>query len=82
MRFSSTTVTRFFTASSSLGAFDRGAQVFEREGLTIRIFDQNEDDAVKNLVTVVLEKRMVQAVYRPASFVKGTFATAIAAVAA
>lgn len=62
-----------------VGAFDRGAQVFEREGLTIRIFDQNEDDAVKNLVTVVLEERLMQAVYRPASFVKGTFAAAITA---
>lgn len=62
-----------------VGAFDRGAQVFEREGLTIRIFDQNEDDAIKNLVTVVLEERLVNAVYRPPSFVKGTFATAIAA---
>lgn len=65
-----------------VGAFDRGAQVFEREGLTIRIFDQNEDDAVKNLLTVVLEERLMQAVYRPASFVKGTFSTAIAAVVA
>lgn len=65
-----------------VGAFDRGAQVFEREGLTIRIFDQNEDDAIKNLVTVVLEERLVNAVYRPASFVKGTFSTAIAAAAA
>lgn len=65
-----------------VGAFDRGAQVFEREGLTIRIFDQNEDDAIKNLVTVVLEERLVQAVYRPASFVKGTFAAAITAAAA
>ncbi|TGE05564.1 phage major capsid protein [Hymenobacter fodinae] len=62
-----------------VGAFDRGAQVYEREGLTIRIFDQNEDDAIKNLVTVVLEERLMQAVYRPASFVKGTFDTAIAA---
>jgi HK97 family phage major capsid protein len=63
-----------------VGAFDRGAQVFEREGLTIRIFDQNEDDAIKNLLTVVLEERLMQAVYRPNSFVKGNFDTAIAAI--
>jgi HK97 family phage major capsid protein len=64
-----------------VGAFDMGAQVFEREGLTIRMFDQNEDDAIKNLVTVVLEERLLQAVYRPASFVKGTFSTAITGLA-
>jgi len=64
-----------------VGAFDRGAQVYQREGLTIRIFDQNEDDAIKNLLTVVLEERLMQAVYRPASFVKGSFATAIASIA-
>ncbi|UOR05860.1 phage major capsid protein [Hymenobacter aerilatus] len=59
-----------------VGAFDKGAQYFTREGLTIRVYDQNEDDAIKNMVTVVVEERGVQAVYRPEAFVKGTFAAA------
>jgi HK97 family phage major capsid protein len=63
-----------------VGAFDRGAQCLQREGLTIRMFDQNEDDAVKNMVTVVIEERLINLVYRPASFVKGDFETAIDAV--
>ena len=62
------------------GAFDMGAQVFEREGLTIRFYDQNEDDAVTNKMTCVIEERLVQAVYRPESFVKGTYTAAIAAL--
>lgn len=71
------------TAGSFLaGAFDLGAQVFEREGLTMRFFDQNEDDAITNKVTCVIEERLVQAVYRPEAFVKGTYAAAIAALSA
>ena len=71
------------TAGSFLaGAFDLGAQVFEREGLTMRFFDQNEDDAITNKVTCVIEERLVQAVYRPEAFVKGTYVAGIAALSA
>lgn len=60
-----------------VGSFDKGAQLFDREGVTIRLYDQSEDDALHNLILVVLECRLVQAVYRPELFVKGTFADAI-----
>ena len=63
-----------------VGAFDLGVQYFTREGLNIRVYDQNEDDAIKNMVTVVIEERGVQAVYRPEAFVKGTFADAITGI--
>jgi HK97 family phage major capsid protein len=63
-----------------IGAFDRGAKLYTREGLTIRVYDQNEDDALKNMVLVVMEGRWVQLVNRPESFVKGSFTTAIAAL--
>ncbi|MBX0290117.1 phage major capsid protein [Hymenobacter sp. HSC-4F20] len=63
-----------------VGAFDRAAQLYTRDGLSIRVYDQNEDDALHNMVLVVLESRHVQLVKRPESFIKGSFATAIPAI--
>ncbi|MDO7847460.1 phage major capsid protein [Hymenobacter sp. M29] len=63
-----------------VGAFDRGAKLYTRDGLTMRVYDQNEDDALKNMVLVVLESRHVQLVNRPEAFIKGSFATAITAL--
>ena len=63
-----------------VGDFAQGAQVFFREGISIRVYDQNEDDAIKNLCTVVIEERLALCVYRPEVFVTGTFAAAITAI--
>jgi len=63
-----------------VGAFNRGAKLYTRDGLTMRVYDQNEDDALKNMVLVVLESRHVQLVNRPEAFIKGSFATAITAL--
>ena len=63
-----------------VGDFTMGVQVFFREGISIRVYDQNEDDAIKNLCTIVIEERLALCVYRPEVFVKGTFAAAIAAI--
>ena len=63
-----------------VGDFALGAQVFFREGISIRVYDQNEDDAIKNLCTVVIEERLALCVYRPEVFVTGTFAAAITAI--
>ncbi|SDY97690.1 phage major capsid protein [Hymenobacter psychrophilus] len=56
------------------------AQLFVREGITVRVYDQNEDDAIHNLVTIVIEERLALCVYRPEALVKGDFATAQAAL--
>lgn len=50
-----------------------GAQIFDREGVTIRFYEQNEDDAKRNLVMILAENRLVLAVYRSDAFVRGTF---------
>ena len=63
-----------------VGSFDRGAKLYTREGLTLRVYDQNEDDAMHNMILVVLESRHVQLVNRPEAFIKGSFATAITAL--
>ena len=52
------------------------AQIFDRMGTTVRFYDQDQDNAIKNLITIVIEKRLTLAIYYPKAFVKGTFATA------
>jgi HK97 family phage major capsid protein len=59
-----------------VGDFAMGAQLFDRTGLSVRIYDQNEDDALHNLLLVVIEKRIALKVGYPKGFVKGTFDTA------
>ena len=53
------------------------AAVFDRAGTTVRFYDQDQDNAIKNLITIVIEKRLALPIYQPAAFIKGTFATAI-----
>ena len=56
-----------------VGAFKAGASVVRSNaGLQVAIANQNEDDFIKNMVTVRIEERLVLAVRRPACFVKIT----------
>lgn len=51
--------------------------LFDRTGVNVRFYDQNEDDAVKNLVTVVIEGRLALPTYLPNAGRYGNFADAI-----
>ena len=53
------------------GAFNLGAQIFDRWQSRVEIATENEDDFVKNLVTILCEERLALAVYRPESFIYG-----------
>ena len=53
------------------GAFMLGAQVFDRWMARVEIATENEDDFVKNLVTMLCEERLALAVYRPEAFIYG-----------
>lgn len=55
------------------GAFRLGAQVFDRWLARVEIATENEDDFIKNLVTMLCEERLALAVYRPEAFVYGDF---------
>ena len=57
--------------------FPQLTTLFDRRGVNVRFFDQNEDDAIKNLVTVVIEGRLALPTYLPNAGRFGNFATAI-----
>lgn len=64
-----------------VGDFGLGSQLFQRQGLEIEMFDQDQDNVVKNLITIRVEERHALAVYRPDAFVYGNFATGKTALA-
>ena len=56
-----------------VGAFKLGASIIRKDaGMAVDIAYQNEDDFIKNLVTIRIEERLALAVRRPAAFVKIT----------
>jgi len=55
------------------GAFRMGAQVFDRWQARVEVATENEDDFVKNMVTILAEERLALAVYRPEAFIYGDF---------
>jgi len=56
-----------------VGAFPGNCTLFDRETVTVEIAFQNEDDFVRNLVTIRAEERVAFAVFTPQAFVKGPF---------
>lgn len=54
-----------------VGAFRMGAQIFDRMAIEVLVSTENEDDFVKNMLTIRAEERLALAVYRPAAFVVG-----------
>lgn len=55
------------------GAFKLGAQIFDRWQARVEVATENEDDFIKNLVTILAEERVALAVYRPEAFIYGDF---------
>ena len=55
------------------GAFDLGAQIFDRQDSTVMVGFEN-DDFTRNLVTILAEERLASVVYRPEAFIHGTLA--------
>lgn len=55
-----------------VGSFAMAAALWRRQGVVVDLFEQDGDNAQKNLVTLRAEKRCALAIYRPASLVGGT----------
>lgn len=51
-----------------VGDFRLGTQIFQRTGIDVKTFDQNEDDVNFNRKTIRVEERLALAVYRPSAF--------------
>jgi HK97 family phage major capsid protein len=55
----------------------RAAQIFFRSNINVRFYEQDQDNAIKNLVTIVIEERLALCVYFVTGIIKGTFAAGI-----
>lgn len=58
--------------SALVGAFRLGSQYFQRSGLTVESTNTDQDDFIKNLVTIRAETRLALAVYRALAFCEVT----------
>lgn len=64
--------TQAMTAGEFLtGAFNLGAQIFDRLDVEVLLSSENVDDFEKNFFTIRIEERLALAVYRPEAFVTG-----------
>lgn len=61
------------------GAFKLAAQIFDRWQARVEVATENEDDFIKNLLTILAEERLALAVYRGEALIYGDFDTALAA---
>lgn len=68
-----TVVTPAIAAGTVLvGAFRQGGSVIRRNGLSVEIANQNEDDFVNNRIAIRIEERLALAVRYPKAFAKVT----------
>lgn len=56
-----------------IGAFDRAAQVFDREDANVQVSTEDGNNFTTNMVTIRAEERIALAVHRPEAFVYGPF---------
>lgn len=54
-----------------VGAWQQGAQLWDREDISVTVSTEDRDNFVKNMVTILCEERVGLTVYRTEAFVKG-----------
>jgi HK97 family phage major capsid protein len=62
-----------------IGDFSK-VTIGQRAGVSVRFYDQNEDDAIYNMVTVVIEERLTVVADRADRLIYGDFTDAMAAL--
>jgi HK97 family phage major capsid protein len=62
-----------------IGDFSK-VSIGQRAGISVRFYDQNEDDAIKNMVTIVIEERLTVMADRADRLVYGDFSDGRAAL--
>lgn len=73
--------TTALTAGNLLvGDFRRGAEILQKDGISTRFYDQNEDDPIYNKVTVIVEERIIFPIYYADMFAYGGIAAIKAAI--
>lgn len=60
-----------FAGNALVGAFRDGAQIYDREEINVEVATENEDDFIKNMLTIRCEERVALAVFRPEAFIYG-----------
>lgn len=68
------TANRTIPQATPLVGDANGAAVMVREGVNVKVSDSDQDDFVRNRVTVLAEARIAFPVWRPASFARATVA--------
>ncbi|MEA3534276.1 phage major capsid protein [Rhizobium sp. CC-YZS058] len=54
-----------------VGAFNLAAQIFDRQDATIDVSTEDQDNFIRNKVTIRAEERLALAIYRPQSLIYG-----------
>lgn len=71
----SVVATKSLAANEALvGAFQLGAQIWQNEAANVTVSNQDRDNFVKNMVTILAEMDEALTVFRPEAFVKGSLA--------
>lgn len=72
------TTTGIASGSFLVGAFQQGAQLFDRQEVVVEVSTESGDSFIRNLCVIRAEERLALVIKHQDAFVKGTFAAALA----